>query len=210
MLDLTLVSDSGLSARKLWTQRSQFIHDQLLISDRDNLLQQHKLREKNHPSSEKSKHKSGKTSAFSNVEVGYLVCLYSDRDKSRARNRYLVVFTDGDWCFIKKFTGNQLRSSSYKVKRDKCYLVSKECPSNSYPQTRYNNLTDDEDDHKLYTNSSPPPPVVVPDILTTPEGGTPVQMDNTDRSEQYDYPIILATPTEDTIDCQPTSETQST
>lgn len=201
---------SGLSARELWTQRSQFTHDQLPISDRENLLLQHKLREKNHPSSEKSKHKSGKTSVPYNVEVGDLVYLYSDRDKSRARNRYLVVSTDGDWCFIKKFTGNQLRSTSYKVKRDECYLVPKERPSNSYPQTRYNNLTDDEDDDMLYTNAPPPPSVVVPDVLTTPEGGPPVQMDNTHSTEQYDYPIILAAPTEDTIDCQPTSDTQST
>ena len=52
---------SGLSARELWTQRSQFTHEQLPISDRENLLRQHTLRKLNHTSSEKSKHKSGKT-----------------------------------------------------------------------------------------------------------------------------------------------------
>ena len=35
---------SGLSARELWTQRSQFTHEQLPISDRENLLRQHMLR----------------------------------------------------------------------------------------------------------------------------------------------------------------------
>ena len=111
---------SGLSARELWTQRSQFTHEQLPISDRENLLRQHTLSKLNHMSSEKSKHKSGKTANSYNVDVGDLVYLYSDRDKSRARSRYLVVSIVGEWCFIKRFSGNQLRSSSYKVKREEC------------------------------------------------------------------------------------------
>ena len=109
---------SGLSARELWTQRSQFTHEQLPSSDRENLLRQHTLRKLNHTSSEKSKHKSGKTANSYNVDVGDLIYLYSDRDKSRARSRNLVVSIDGEWCFIKTFSGNQLWSSSYKVKRE--------------------------------------------------------------------------------------------
>ena len=111
---------SGLSARELWTQRSQFTREQLPISDRENLLRQHTLRKLNHTSSEKSKHTSGKTANSYNVDVGDLVYLYSDRDKLRARSKYLVVSIDGEWCFIKKFSGNHLRSSSYKVKREEC------------------------------------------------------------------------------------------
>ena len=114
---------SGLLARELWTQRSQFTHEQLPISDRENLLRQHTLRKLNHTSSDKSKHKSGKTANSYNVDVGDLVYLYSDRDETRARSRYLVVSIDWEWCFIKKFSGNQLRSSSYKVKREECHLV---------------------------------------------------------------------------------------
>ena len=114
---------SGLSARKLWTQRSQLTHEQLPISDRDNLLCQHTLRTLNHTSSEKSKQKSRKTANLYDVDVGDLVYLCSDRYKSRVRSRYLVVSIDGEWCFIKKFSGNQLRISSYKVKREECYLV---------------------------------------------------------------------------------------
>ena len=44
---------SGLSARELWTQRSQFTQDQLPISDRDVIMQQHVLRNLNHPHNEK-------------------------------------------------------------------------------------------------------------------------------------------------------------
>ena len=72
---------SGLSARELWTQRSQFTHEQLPISDRENRLCQHTLPKLNHTSSEKPKHKSGKTANSYNVDVGDLVYLYSDRDE---------------------------------------------------------------------------------------------------------------------------------
>ena len=43
---------SGLSARELWTQPSQFTQEQLPISDRENLLRQHTLRKLNYTSSE--------------------------------------------------------------------------------------------------------------------------------------------------------------
>ena len=67
--------------------------------------------------------KEKKSAAPYNKDVGDIVYLYSDRDKSRARSRYHVVSVDGEWCFVKKFSGNQLSSSSYKVKREECYLV---------------------------------------------------------------------------------------
>ena len=72
---------SGLSAREFWTQRSQFTHEQMPISDRENLIRQHTLRAQNHPSSEKSKHKSKKSATSYNIYVGDLVYLYSDKDK---------------------------------------------------------------------------------------------------------------------------------
>ena len=49
--------------------------------------------------------------------------LYKDKDKTRARDRYIVVSTDTDWLFIRKFTGQQLRNASYKIKRTECYKV---------------------------------------------------------------------------------------
>ena len=162
---------SGLSARELWTQRSQFTHEQLPISDRENLLRQHTLRTLNHTSSEKSKRKSRKTANSYNVDVGDLVYLYSDRDKSRARSRYLVVSIDGEWCFIKKFSGNQLRSSLYKVKREECYLVPNDYSSSSHSQMK----TDDEDHDNQYTNSSPPSAVDIPNVLTNPAEDIPIQ-----------------------------------
>ena len=51
--------------------------------------------------------------------------LNSDRNKSEARSRYLVVSLESNWCFIKKLTGGQLRASSYKVKLAEVYLIPK-------------------------------------------------------------------------------------
>ena len=200
---------SGLSARELWTQQSQFAHEQLPISDRENFLHQHTLSKLNHMSNEKSKHKSGKTANSYNVDVGDLVYRYSDRDKSRARSRYLIVSIDGKWCFIKKFSWNQLRSSSYKVKRDECYLVPNDYSSSSHSQIKTDYSTDDKDNDIQYTNSSPPPAVDIPNALTNPVEDIPVQANSPRNDEQYNYPIIIASPTEIATDNQPAINTHS-
>ena len=57
------------------------------------------------------------------IDVGDLVYLHNDRNKSRARNRYLVVSVEQLWCNIRKFVGSQLRSTSYRVKLSDCYKV---------------------------------------------------------------------------------------
>ena len=56
----------------------------------------------------------------------------SDRDKSPTCDRYIIVSIDGEWCFIKDFSGSQLRPTSYKVKLSECYTVPHTLPSPSY------------------------------------------------------------------------------
>lgn len=70
---------SGLSAREVWTQRNQYTHDQLPLSDREIIIQQYKNRVQNHPHSEASKHKSQKILKSEPIAVGNLVYLYGDR-----------------------------------------------------------------------------------------------------------------------------------
>ena len=113
----------GLSSRELWTQRSQFDNHQLPISDYHIILAKHEQRSSNHRYSERSKHPAGFSLKTPPLQVGDLVYLYSDKDKNRARDRYIVVHIDGIWCFIKKFSGSQLRATSYKVKLYECYTV---------------------------------------------------------------------------------------
>ena len=50
--------------------------------------------------------------------------LISDKDKSRGRDRYIVVSIGFPWCFVKKFSGSQLRATSSKVKLSECYATS--------------------------------------------------------------------------------------
>ena len=81
---------SGLSSCELWTQRNQFTHEQLSFSDSQFRLAKHDL----HSFSEKSKNPGGLVPNSPQLPVGDLAYLVSYKDKSRARDRYIVVSTD--------------------------------------------------------------------------------------------------------------------
>ncbi|CAC5377269.1 unnamed protein product [Mytilus coruscus] len=112
----------GLSYRELWTQRNQFTHEQLPISDKNLIRAQHEARNKSHGFSEISKY-SRPGRPIPDVSMWDLVYLYTDRSKTQSRDWYLVEARDGEWCFIKKCSSNQLHASSYKVKLSECYKV---------------------------------------------------------------------------------------
>ena len=71
------------------------------------------------------------------VQVGDLVYITSDGSKTHARSRYLVVSVDGLWCNVRKFTGSQLLSTSYRVKLSECYHVSDLTETTSNLSCRY-------------------------------------------------------------------------
>ena len=104
----TRIRNRGFSARELWTQRDQFTNEQLPLTDYDLIRQQHSLRNANHAPSQLSKSPSHTVSKALNIDVGDIVYLYCDRNKSRSRCRYLVVSVDGVWLNVSKFIGNQL------------------------------------------------------------------------------------------------------
>jgi hypothetical protein len=120
------IRNGGLSAREMYTQRNQFTHEQLPIADRNIITLKQEQRESNHNSSALSKSHGRKPKNGQSLSVGDLVYLYSDRDKTKARPRYIVVSITDGWCYIKKFTGNQLRANSYKVKTSECYRIPSE------------------------------------------------------------------------------------
>ena len=82
------------------------------MSDYDLILGKHEQRYTNHASSKKSKNPRGLVLNTLSVHVGDIVYLISGKDKSRARDRYIVVSIDFRWCFVKKFSGSQLRGTS--------------------------------------------------------------------------------------------------
>ena len=119
----TRIRSRGLSAREMWTQRDQYSHAQLPMVDRELIMEQHATRIRNHPYSEHSKAPTGKQPMSCNAQVGDLVYVKSDLNKTRARDRYLVVQRDDTWCRVKKFTDRQLRPTSYKVRQDECLKI---------------------------------------------------------------------------------------
>ncbi|CAB4039229.1 Retrovirus-related Pol poly from transposon opus, partial [Paramuricea clavata] len=157
----------GLSARELWTQRDQFTHNQLPICDRKVIQEQHLQRKQNHPYSEKSKNRNRNASASPTINVGDLVYLVAE---TQPRSRYLVISVEDPWCVIKKFSGNQLRATSYKVKTTDCLIV----PNRSISSTPYPRRDRDSSDEEVceecpYQTSNVPPTLITPaDNSTSP------------------------------------------
>ncbi|CAC5420676.1 unnamed protein product [Mytilus coruscus] len=146
---------------------------------------QHEARNKNHGFSEISKcSRPGRP--IPDISIGDLVYLYTDRSKTQSRDRYLVVARDGEWCFIKKFSGNQLRASSYKVKLSECYKVLNTISVHRnprYSQNEYNQESDCDD----YDEDSLPGPICdLPPVHAEPP---PILIcENIDDVEKLDEP----------------------
>ena len=193
------IRDRGLSAREMWNQRDQFTNKQLPINDRALILAQHDTRVKNHPHSVKSKAPQGQSPSSALVEVGDLVYLYADRNKSKARDRYLVVAVDGQWCNIRKFTGSQLRSMSYRVKLTECYKVPSDSTITDSRYRRYHTSDTDSDseDGDVNLPSAPPKPPDIPCELTEPHSDIPsesVTLDEHNQSSHADSSFIPVVP----------------
>ena len=78
-----------------------------------------------------SKSPGGALPKSQHINVGDIVYLYADPNKTRSRCRYTVVSTDGSWLNMSKFIGNQLRATSYRVKRAECYKVFADTPDST-------------------------------------------------------------------------------
>ncbi len=85
------IRHSGLLAREVWTQRYQVTGDQLPIQDRHLIIQQHMSCTYNHAASAKSKAHGKSEPAANNINIGDQVFVKGDKDKTRARSKYIVV-----------------------------------------------------------------------------------------------------------------------
>jgi len=165
----------GLSAREMWHHRDMFTNEQLAFSDVELSLTQHESRIANHTHSACSKFpKACSGSGPHNIQIGDIVYLHSDRNKALARCRYLVVATDGEWCHVRKFTSNQLRSTTYKVRKSDCYCVPQDLPPR-VPRVTKESDSDEASDTEPVPFVAPtppslhqPPPPWVPPLLTAP------------------------------------------
>lgn len=174
------VRSRGLSAREMLFQRDQFSHRQLPVDDQDLIMSQHSQRVSNHPHSMRSKTPSGRVPVPIPVHSGDLVYLYGDRNKSKARDRYLVVGVDGAWCNIQKFAGSQLRRTSYRVKLSDCYRVEDATSTLSGPTAECPGTSDDSDE-----GSEDPPPQVpdTPPAIAEPPADSYLPRDDVNQEE---------------------------
>jgi hypothetical protein len=118
----TRIRGHGLSAREVWTQRDQITGEQLPLEDRQIILNQHFQRVHGHGASARSKSHGHKTSP-SNIQIGDLVYISGDRDKTRGRDKYIVVDMCENICSLRKFTMEQFRSKLYDVKLTDCFPI---------------------------------------------------------------------------------------
>ena len=120
------IRNRGLSAWEILCQRNQFTGEQIDINDLALSEQQAQLRAANQEYS--SKHKShGKPPAQeANISTGSLVYIKSEGDKTRARDRYLVVDVKEDSCVVQKLLKSTLRAKQYQLKLTEVYPVSPE------------------------------------------------------------------------------------
>jgi hypothetical protein len=149
------VRSSGLSSRELWLQRDQYTNAQLPIKDYDVINEQHERRLTNHTSSEMSKANGLPRALNGPMNAGDIVYLLRDKQKHHLRDRYIVTSLEGDtWCNIRKFSGSQLRNTSYRVKRSDLFQVQ------PYNMTRTKSYTlpdqeDESDDILSYHDNQP-------------------------------------------------------
>ena len=136
------IRNRGLSAWEIMFQRDQTTFENLDISDGMLASEQRDVRSRNQLYSAKSKSRNGPAAKECDVTPGCLVYLKEDGDKTKARERYIVVSVGDDGCVIQKIT-KALRNTKYKVKPSELYAVT---PTINDINTSNVNLDDEEEE----------------------------------------------------------------
>jgi hypothetical protein len=195
----TRIRSRGLSAREMWTQRDQFSNNQIQLSDQQLILKQTESRTANHPHSERSKAPMGKTHTSQQLDIGDLVYLHNDGNKSAARNRYLVTSIEDNWCNVRKLVGSQLRSASYRVMKSECYKVPHSIDNTRRNYKYMHESIDDSDDEAELSPTCPAPlPSIPQEISVPPEILSPLEVDLDSGAHP---PVLNSSP--DEIDSSP-------
>ena len=102
---------------------------------------------------------------------------------------------DGEWCRIRKFVGNQLRATSYKVKMKECYKVPSEFTPTYHSHLNIGNHIDNDDDpvegpnipltlsEPLTSHNPKPQPPDIPILIGVEDEHDTVQHDSSSQSE---------------------------
>ena len=107
-----------------------------------------------------------------------------------------MVSVDGLWCNVRKFTGSQLRSTSYRVKLSECYRVPDLTETTPNLSRRYSTdfYPEDIDEEPLTSGNVDEGPAHVPTLQSTPNSAPAL------------VPSELATPPDPQTDSPPVPE----
>ena len=133
----------GLSAWEILYRRDQFSGEQIDVNILDLAEQQQHLRAANQHYSAKSKARGRPPATAANVKPGSLVYVKGEGDKTKSRERYIVIDILGDSCTLRKLSKSQLRSKSYQLKLSEIYPVLSELPA-EYPSPADDSDTDSD------------------------------------------------------------------
>ena len=137
------------------------------------IANQHNARNINHPYSERSKFPSKRQNDdLPDFHVGKLIYIKGDGDKCSGRDRYMISKIDGNWLYVKKFSGNLLRPNCYKAHRRECYVPrdNRLDPAHIVERGQFSSTSsDDEDPVRSIPQTCPSPdPEPPPEVLVTP------------------------------------------
>ena len=98
------IRNRGLSSREILFQRDQVTNEQININDQDLAASQVTKRTRNHLPSAKSKAPGRNFASSMDCRVGDLVFLKDERNKNKARDRYVVVSIEAQYAYIQNLT----------------------------------------------------------------------------------------------------------
>lgn len=147
-----LIRGIGLSSMEIWCRRHTSTGEEISISDHDVIEHRVNQRKSDHLPSAKFKAR-GKTEppVHSPVNKGDIVYLYQDRDKTCARDPYLVVDKDKDssFCSVQKLRDRQFRARSYNVRDSDCIV-----PDRSNSNLSHLENSDSDSSHGNHSDSN--------------------------------------------------------
>ena len=119
--------------------------------------QQESIREKNHPSSAKSKAPNASSATDPNITPGSLVFIKSEGDKFHPRELYIVVSISDGVATVQKFRGQSFMSKQYTLPTNRLYAMtpnSTESPSSTELANGDSSSSDDDDSVLSFSSSS--------------------------------------------------------
>ena len=140
------IREPGLSAREIWFKRDQYTGCQLPVDDKILLENKYASRQKSHHASAKHQARGKTHPVFTDIHIGDLVYINSERDKTKPKDRYIVVEVSGNPPYdvkVQKFVGAQLRARIYDVKGGDLIKVK------SYKFPSVNSESSDEDEKDI-------------------------------------------------------------